>query len=67
MLKQDKTWLLIESKLNEKLAKALEGLTQINNTHEEDLRYKAQIAICKEFLKLPQTLDMFAVTNRGNE
>jgi hypothetical protein len=35
---------------------ATEGLQHIKNSHEEDIAFKAKLAVIKELLLLPQTL-----------
>ena len=55
-LEQSSVWELIKAKLLDMQKNATEGLQQLKNSHEEDIAYKARLAVVKELLSLPQTL-----------
>ena len=56
----DATWVLIKKHLTEGLNAALGNLTTMSNTHEQDIRFKAKIAVYNELLNLPQEISIFA-------
>lgn len=58
------TWTLIKNRLEDRLQHAKDGLTNLNNTREEDLTYKAKIAVIKELLNLPRELEALAANNK---
>lgn len=57
-------WLIIKEHLDKLQSNALEGLTSLSNDREQDIKYKARIAVIKELIKLPQTLIDAANTKR---
>jgi len=63
-LNNDSTWSLIKIRLEDKLRNATEGLANIDNTREDDLVYKAKIAVVKELLNLPRELEVRAANTK---
>lgn len=61
---QSSTWLAIKEHLQGSLEKQVAGLQQLGNTREKDIEYKARIAVIRELLQLPQTLENAAKNKR---
>ncbi len=55
-LEHSNVWELVKNKLLEMKQKSLEGLQQPSNSREEDVQYKARIAVIKELLDMPRVL-----------
>lgn len=58
-------WRLIKKQLENSLENAISGLQKQSNTREEDLLWKAKIAVVKELIKLPQTIVLAANKERN--
>lgn len=55
-LETSSTWELVKDKLLDMQKNSVEGLQKLANTREEDVAYKAKLAVIKELLNLPRTL-----------